>query len=168
MNQLMAYDTVGSFARQPFFLSLPQLDAFPHHFNLPSRHFVCLLACDTTQQTDDQLRTVATRLLNLGIAYLCTWGPDCERVHDVFDLVVVQQQSQQEREYAIMTTWHSHESLDQALWYALEVAYPDEMYAPSCRATVVVSVANPAWDAQLQRRLAYMQQFLDAQGEETV
>ncbi len=168
MTQLIVYNTLGPYERQPFFLSLPRLDALPQPLNLSSPHFVCLLACDATQRNDDQLHTLANWLLSLGVAYLCTWGPDCERVHDVFDLMAVERSIQQEREYTIKTTWHSDKSLDQALWYALEVAYPDELYAPSCHATLVVSVANPTWDAQVQRRLANVQDFLDAQGEATI
>ncbi len=165
MTQLIAYNTLGPYERQPFFLSLPRLDALPLQLDLPSPHFVCLLACDATHETDEQLHTLADGLLSLGVAYLCAWGPDCERVHDVFDLTAVQQAMQVEGEYPIMTTWHRDETLDHALWFALDVAYPDEMYAATCRSTLVVSVANPTWDAHLQRRLANMQQWIDAAGK---
>jgi hypothetical protein len=47
----------------------------------------CLfLAVDATAVSDTDIRNMAKGLLQHGIAYLCVWGPDCERVHDQFDL----------------------------------------------------------------------------------
>lgn len=161
MSQLSAYHTTDPIGRQLFFLALAQLDALPQHLSLPSRHFVCFLACDATTQTDDHLHTLATSLLRLGAVYVCAWGPDCRRVHDLFDLAVVQQEIEEAREYPIMTTWHTDETLDQVLWFALRLAHPDELYAPSCHAAIFVSVASPVWDEHIQRRLANVQAFVN-------
>ena len=75
----------------------------------------CLfLAVDATAVSDAAIRNVARRLLQHGIAYLCVWGPDCERVHDQFDL---ERMPEEPKGRVVMTTWHSKEGLSDALWF---------------------------------------------------
>jgi hypothetical protein len=99
-------------------------------------------------------------MIDQGIAYLCAWGPDCERVHDIFDEVHVMREIDEKREYPhVMTTWHKDESLDEALWHMLNSAYPDEVLAETCGVDLAVSVANDQWAAHIQRRLSNMSQL---------
>lgn len=92
-------------------------------------------------------------MVNRGTVYICAWGAECERFDTIFDLVAVNLEIEEGRDLPLMTTWHNDESLDEALWFALNVAYPDEKYADSCGSVLAVSVANPAWYAQIQERL---------------
>lgn len=43
-----------------------------------------------------------------------------------------------------MSTWHSEDSLADAIWFALFGAMPDEAFEP-CGSVVAVSIANPSW-----------------------
>jgi hypothetical protein len=85
---------------------------------------------------------MAKGLLRHGIAYLCVWGPDCERVHDQFDLERVPDEP---KGRVVMTTWHSKESITDALWFFATCAEPDEGFESECTDWVAISVANEAW-----------------------
>ena len=52
----------------------------------------------------------------------------------------------------VMTTWHSDESLEDALWYALFVATAEAPCWDDC-STVVVSVGNATWRAEIDAAL---------------
>src|SRR6267154_1524167 len=54
-----------------------------------SKHFVLLIAVDASQGPDETIAAAADAILTNGLASLCVWGPDCERVHDIFDEVIV-------------------------------------------------------------------------------
>jgi hypothetical protein len=52
---------------------------------LPSAHTVLLIAADARGVPADMIRRAAEHLLQSGLTFVCVWGPDCERVHDIFD-----------------------------------------------------------------------------------
>lgn len=53
--------------------------------DLPESGFVCLLAWGAAGAPDDVVSRVAKRLPDAGARYVCAWGSDCERVHDLVD-----------------------------------------------------------------------------------
>ena len=62
------------------------------HFEIPSGvfqditgNFIACLAMDGAEATDDEIKTIALDLIQAGCAYICCWGPDCERVHGLID-----------------------------------------------------------------------------------
>ena len=61
----------------------------------------------------DLLARVGESFLDAGLVVVCVWGPDCERVHDVFDEVYVGDGTI-ERDSPMMSTWH-----DENLWKML-------------------------------------------------
>ncbi len=76
---------------------------------LPSRHSVILLAGDADGISTDIISGAADHLLASGLSYICTWGRDCERVHDLFDLSYVGDGTTEPTEN-FMSTWHSSDS----------------------------------------------------------
>ena len=56
----------------------------------PGRHFVLFLAWDARGVPDPTVIQLARALVLKGLAYVVTWGPDCERVHDLFDAVDIE------------------------------------------------------------------------------
>ena len=160
MEKLIAYKDQAPFDRELFSLSILNLESFPSELNLPSPHFVMLLACDARKVEDSVITDFADSMIDRGIAYLCGWGADCERVHDLFDLAFVMREIEDGQQYPhIMTTWHNDESLDEALWFMLNSAYPDDALADTCGIDLAVSVANAEWDTLIQRRLSNVRQF---------
>ena len=128
-------------------MSAPDLASLPDRFSLPSPHLVALLALDASGVPDDAIRQLAKTLLDSGCVFFTAWGPDCERVHDLFDSVA------NFYEPLIMTTWEHDAPLDEAIWNFLYVAHPDEDYWDTCRSSVAITVGNADWAEQIERRL---------------
>jgi len=112
----------------------------PTSFNVPSKYFGCFLYWNVSGVTNKVISRVARNLLKAGCVYFSTWGKDCERVHDIIDHVDFELNPDQDDDFVIMTTWHSHDSLEYALWYFLNVADPDNGYADNCRAAIAISI----------------------------
>lgn len=134
--------------RELYFRAVTDITSLPVSYEVASRHFVAFLACDTTAIDLVTLRTLAQSLLRSGCVYFCAWGPGCERVHDIFD------EECGADEPVIMTTWHADESLDDALWFFLCDAHPDDAYADTCRGGVAISVGSTDWELHVRRRLS--------------
>ena len=77
-----------------------------------SANFCFFLALDANSVGDEQIRRTAKLLIEKGIAYFCLWGPNCERVHDLFDR---ERLPKEPRDRVVMTTWHSKDSLSEFL-----------------------------------------------------
>jgi hypothetical protein len=99
---------------------------------------------------DAAIRAFARRLLDAGAVYFATWGPDCQRVHDLID---AERPTDEPGEHdVVMTTWHERVDLDEAIWESVFVAMPAGRYAEGCDAVVAVVVDNPAAASQIRRR----------------
>jgi hypothetical protein len=129
---------------------------------LPARRFVLFLAWDARNASDETVLQLARALVIDGLAYLVAWGPDCERIHDLFD--VIDAEKNMETDTVIMTTWHSKESLEEALWFALFSAWPAPPYDQDCSATVAVAIANSSWGDAIERYLADVKSLSKAVG----
>ncbi|HXB21104.1 MAG TPA: hypothetical protein VNV88_06975 [Candidatus Solibacter sp.] len=104
-----------------------------------SASFGLLVACDASKLSADLIGQVADKLYARGLSYLCTWGPDCERVHDVFDEAgVISQQF-------AMTTWHDDEPLEEAAWFFINHAVPEKVEEHAWSDWIAVAVNNPEW-----------------------
>jgi len=140
--------------RQLYFLELPDLSALSASLHLSSRYFNMLLACDARHIPGDVVAEAAASLIGQGLVYICSWGADCARVESVFDEVIVERNPGETERSVIMSTQHDEESLDEALWYLLHVAFPAGDYEEHCKAEVVAVVDNKEWAAQIRARLA--------------
>lgn len=160
MNRLLETGERDGFERQIFVLPLESLDALPSNLRLPTAHFVLFLACDSSILTTDAIYNFASRIIELGAVSVCVWGKDCERAHDIFDEFLVMREIKAAKHFPhIMTTWHADESLDEALWFALNSAFADDKHFDACGSTLIVPVANDDWEKHLQKRLANLRQF---------
>jgi hypothetical protein len=119
------------------------------------RQFTCFCAMDARGLSDEALQIFCSTLLRLGCAYLCTWGPDCKRVHDIMDRVVVGDDPPATYVGCVMTTWHAKDCLEDAIDYFLTCTYPDEDYAPNgCGAALIISVGSDDWRAMMAKYVA--------------
>src|SRR5215210_1984284 len=71
--------------------------------------FVLFTGADATSASDTQIASYAQASVASGCAYVCCWGPDCERVHDAFDRAAADQ--------TVFSTWHSAERLAEAMYF---------------------------------------------------
>ena len=139
--------------RDLYLLGVPSLESLPERLTLATEHCVCLLASDASQLSTKLVFRAAEQLLAFGAVYICSWGPGCERVHDLFDEAVVGDGSGPSESPSIMTTWHETETLEEALWFALDAAAPADCFAKSCKSLVAISVASAEWSSII--RAAY-------------
>ena len=95
--------------------------------------------------------TTLRRLLDCGCVYLCAWGPSCEKLHDAMDYVVIDQGLAGAPYRTIMTTWHSSDSLAEAVEFALLWAVPDSELAEGCDSVVLASVGSAASGGEVAR-----------------
>jgi hypothetical protein len=150
--QLIGYDPASG--RR---VSLLKFDAFQTAFawdELQGEKFACLCAMDASPIPVDELSAFCSNLIHLGCAYLCVWGPDCERVHDIMDEEVVGDNPPVTDLGCLMTTWHAKESLGEAVDFFLTCTVPDEEYAPNgCPYGLVVTVGSIDWATQIEQRI---------------
>ncbi len=152
------YDSTSD--RRLFLLELASLSELPTPFALPSKHFTCLLALDATSASAGELARLASNLLSAGAVYVCAWGLDCERVHDVFDDAILVHEPSQATECHIMTTSHADRPIEEALCFLLRSAYPSDAYWDSCRAELVVVVGLPEAIAAVSQALTEPEAFV--------
>lgn len=142
------------YPRRSFYLcSVPSLAELPAALQPTSRHFGIFIALDATKMPDRQVSVVAAELVGKGMAYSCIWGPDCERVHDSFDQAIVAANSDETDKNVILTTWHSNESLREALWFFVNCAFPAADYQETCTDSIAVSVGNEEWTKKIRTHL---------------
>jgi hypothetical protein len=121
-----------------------------------------LLACDADELSIKVLGKWSNKLIDSGLAYLCTWGKDCERVHDIFDETVVGREVfDKEAIPPIITTWHADQSLEEALWFALNTTFPVPEYEETCKSLLIVAVKEAEWDEYLRLRLSDVNTFIE-------
>lgn len=117
-----------------------------------SRPFVAFTALDTRAASPSLLGAFAVALLEQGCEYACCWGDDCSRLHDIFDEVAVQREIEgppiDTIDDVVMTTWHENDSLDEALWFAINCAF-----LAHHDLTAVVCIAAPRYATAIRARL---------------
>ena len=128
-------------------------------FRLPDRGFVCLLAWDAPGSPDETVLRVAERLLNEGAKYVCTWGRDCERVHDLVDEAAFDPEANYEVDPVIMTTWHHDEPLEEAIYFFLSNAHPDDEYFDECTGALAISLGDAGYAERIRLALREPDRF---------
>ena len=93
------------------------------------------------------------------MVYFCSWGRDCERFHDIVDGVIVEDDVTERKfrgptaDDVVMTTWHEHVSLEEALDFFATCAVPTDGLASDSGFRLVICVGNPDWAAAASRFL---------------
>lgn len=120
----------------------------------PGEHFVLFVAMDTCVLPEKSLASVAATAVRAGASYICCWGPECSRFHDVLEGTDSACQHDGSSERNIMTACQQGKSLEQALGFAVHVARPRPQFEASTRAVIAVAIANPAWASRIETYLA--------------
>jgi hypothetical protein len=107
--------------------------------------FVLLLVFDATDILGSELVRFASGAIRGGATYVCVWGPDCARVHNAFDEADLEVNGESTDDRVLMTTDHADEPLEEAVWFALNAAYPAGAYESTTQATVLATIGSPAW-----------------------
>jgi len=147
--------------RDLFMIHLDRIDDLPDDLQLPSRYFACLLAWDANGVSDAEIAAAARKLITQGGIYFCTWGPHCERVHDIIDEEAARDDSNPTDESVIMTTWHHDEPLSEAIWFLLHCSCPAENYFDECRSALAISVGSSECAVEIREALSDPRKFTD-------
>jgi hypothetical protein len=83
------------------------------------------------------VRRLAERALDQGLAMACAWGPGCALVEDGFDEVIVAQHPDETPDDVVLTSSHADESIGEALDFFLDAAMPARARRRGCDAWVV-------------------------------
>jgi len=144
---------------------VPSLN-WPILLSIPSRRFRLFVAADITDVTTQEVADFALAALNRGMVYLCSWGPDCERFHDIVDEVLIADDLSDQNfcgpnsSDVVMTTWHSDETLEEALDFLAVSAVPTDGFAPDSDFRLVICVGNSDWAATANKFLKYAEFFV--------
>lgn len=114
--------------------------------------YILFLAADSSKYSSAQLTTLAGTVLETGAGYVCCWGPDCERLHDAFD--VARDARGARCDGVIMTTSHASEPLEKALWFADCAAVPGQQHEAASGSVLVAVVNNAEWLERVKTHLA--------------
>ena len=108
--------------------------------------FTLLVAASALVDDAPSIRRFAADAVASGCAWVCVWGEGCEHVHDLFDEASIA------ADRFVMSTWHTEESLADALYFALVDALPEEV-SDLATSPVILAVEAP-WVAEARRLVA--------------
>ena len=160
---MQAIELVGrdeAWGRDLFVVSIPTATSLPHELRLTTPWFVCLLAWNARGASVGEISALAQRLLDAGAVYVCTWGQDCEPVHDIFDEERDRRSGADAGSAVVMTTWHDNESLADVLGFVLAAAIPDDAYARECGSTLAVSIGSTQWADEMREAFWWSRAFV--------
>lgn len=133
-------------------VKLDSFDAVPKVLPFPYKSFVLFLAADGRNVPSQTLQGLCEQLLAAGARYVCAWGPDCSRIHDLFDQAALRLGLNRDAA-VVMTTWHDKEPLEEAVWFAANAAFPDETYGEATGVLVALSIGSDGWDTRIREYL---------------
>lgn len=146
-------------------IQVPDL-VWPPTLEVPSKRFRLLVAADSTNLSTQAVADFTLAALNQGMVYLCSWGPDCERFHDIVDDVILGDSLTQQKFSGpkagdvIMTTWHADETLEEALDSFAISALPTEGFLPESDFRLVICVGSSDWAATANKFLESAEFFV--------
>jgi hypothetical protein len=121
---------------------------WPTSLQLPHERFRLFVAADTTHSTTDEISDFVEAALGKGMVYFCAWGPGCGRFHDIVDEILVGDDLGERRftgptaADTVMTTWHEHQTLEEALDFLATCAVPTDGYTADSSYRVVMCVGS--------------------------
>jgi len=165
----MLIKSFGQFNREDpasgnlFLLEVATADLIPDRIELLSKYFVCLIVWNSLNERDDVLHQVAQKLLRNGAVYICAFGDGCQKLHDVIDDEIISQELEDNTEAtSILTTWHSSEPFDDALWYFLYTTHPADAYEKDCNSWLLVSIGDHDYSSTVRTAFDNPDNFNDA------
>jgi hypothetical protein len=141
-------------------IELPRLE-WPKARCAPSPRFRLFVAADVAAVSTDVLSDFSLNALNSGMVYFCAWGNGCERFHDTVDEIVAEDVAREKRftgpneKDVIMTTWHDHDSLEDALDFFASCALPTDGFMTASDFRLVMCWGDPQW---AMRARAFLQE----------
>jgi hypothetical protein len=140
-----------------YVLDIPSPREWPKsRLGLDSDFFILFVAADFHRFSIDEWSVFVRNSLDAGCAYVCAWGEGCENLHDLFDSALTATDPLAASDRFVMTTWHAHDSIESALWFALFCARPpdDTRFFGRTAAVLACSLGNKHYAQRLALMLA--------------
>ena len=135
--------------RNLFMLELAKANELPPDIDVGSQYFGTFVAWDARAATHNEIASLVKTLIDAGSVSFVCWGPDCERVHDIAD----EYDPYKDNDSVIMTTWHTDESLDNAIWYFLNTMFATVNFEDAFRSSLAISVGSEGWASSIRAAL---------------
>jgi hypothetical protein len=119
-----------------------------------SANFGLFVAIDASGIADANILQGAKKLLSKGLACLCTWGPGCERVHDLFDVAARSINSELSGDDVVMTTWEADVPIEEALWFFVHAAFVTKKFDKTCKNWIIAPISSPEWEQLIRSKIA--------------
>ena len=74
-----------NFERDIILISISNIEEFDLNALPQTSKYFTLFIANNKEVITEKYSTKADELIKSGLAYLCTWGNDCEKIHDVVD-----------------------------------------------------------------------------------
>lgn len=136
-----------NFGRNIFLISVSSIKEFDITRLAQNSKYFTLFIANSEEVIIEEYSKKAKKLIESGLIYLCAWGEECEKIHDIFDeenvIMEINQEIETDNDNVIMTTWHQDESLKEALYFFLMDTSPTEKYYSECKTSLVVIIGNP-------------------------
>jgi hypothetical protein len=131
--------------RTIYFMRLRDLNDWPNRLFLASQKLRCTSNLRWADDSERHRVSLCGPNSKQGLAYFCAWGPDCERIHDLFDQKLIEAESDPANNGSlVITTWHD-QTIEEAVWYSLYLSVGAGKYGPSCRSWIIVPVERTDW-----------------------
>ena len=125
-----------------YVLELKDVAAMPDVLQLPRDHHACLILWNSAEESVEVISGIIDTIRAAGCVSFCAWGDGCGRVENEMDSAeVMAGLGKPDDESVVMTTSHQ-EPLDEALFYFLNIAGPDEAHDVYPRIGLVLSTPH--------------------------
>jgi hypothetical protein len=81
---------------------------------------------------------LAETAVDQGVAVVCTWGPGCSMIEDMFDEAIVAKNPNETDKDVIITTSHADESLEEAIEFFLAIDAAED-HQKGCKAWCIAA-----------------------------
>lgn len=93
---------------------------------LPNDNWLCIIVSNETERK--YLDELNEKIILRNVCYVCTFGKQCEEVHDILDENIGIREVEIENNYLpnhlIVTTWHH--DFEEGFWFAFNAAFNEE------------------------------------------
>lgn len=151
MKAVLTLPTRTGATRGVWLLTLERLADWPDDLDLPSPMFHLLVACDARYVAAEQIACFVEKVLDQGVAYLCLWGRDSDRIVTAFEQAeALRHLDAPLGEPWAQVSWHGTQPLQETVWYFLECAVADPAFQDLSQSWVAAAVGEPRWHEQIR------------------
>jgi hypothetical protein len=130
-------------------------------YKFPSKLFVLLLTGDFRRIENNKLIEIGRHLIDAGMVYFYAWGPDCDKAQVNVETASVVRDEELGNHFHVMTASHEREPFEDAVWFALFCAFPEDDELWENCTTVIATFGDKNLNLVLDRWLSDVPKFIN-------